>query len=50
MVKEIDMQFQEAQGVPNKMDVKRPTPRHIVIKMPMLENLTSSKIKEVIYL
>ena len=25
LVKEIDMQFQEAQGVPNKMDAKRPT-------------------------
>ena len=26
MVKEIDMQVQEAQRVPNKMDAKRPTP------------------------
>ena len=25
LVKEIDMQVQEAQGVPNKMDAKRPT-------------------------
>ena len=29
LVKGIDMQVQEAQRVPNKMDAKRPTPRHI---------------------
>ena len=34
LVKEIDMQVQEAQRVPNRMDAKRPTPRHITIKMP----------------
>ena len=28
------MQVQEAQRVPNKMNAKRPTPRHIIIKMP----------------
>ena len=33
LVKEIDMQVQEAQRVPNKMDAKRPAPRHIIIKM-----------------
>ena len=33
LVKEIDMQVQEAQRVPNKMDAKRPTPRHIIITM-----------------
>ena len=27
LVKEIDMQVQEAQRVPNKMDAKRPTPQ-----------------------
>ena len=31
--KEIDMQVHEAQSVPNKMDARRPTPRHITIKM-----------------
>ena len=31
--KEIDIQAQEAQRVPNKMNSKRPTPRHITIKM-----------------
>ena len=34
MVKEIDMQVQEAQRIPNKMDAKKPTPRHIITKMP----------------
>ena len=49
LVKEIDMQVQ-AQRVPNKMDTKRSTPRHIIIKMPKVknkENLKSSKRKEV---
>ena len=32
-MKEIDIHVQEAQGVPNKMDAKRPTPRHIIIKV-----------------
>ena len=34
LVKEIDMQIQEVQRIPNKMDPKRPTSRHIIIKMP----------------
>ena len=38
LVKEIDIQIQEAQGVPNKMDPKRTTPRHIIIKMPKVED------------
>ena len=33
LVKEIHIKVQEAQRIPNKMDAKRPTPRHIVIKM-----------------
>ena len=33
LVKEIDMQVQEAQRVPNKMDAKMSTPSHIIIKM-----------------
>ena len=32
-VKEIDMHVREAQRVPNKMDPKGTTPRHIMIKM-----------------
>ena len=34
LAKEIDIQVQEAQRVPNKLDPKRTTPRHIIIKMP----------------
>ena len=37
LVREIDVQVQEAQGVPNKMDPKRSTPRHTIIKMPRLK-------------
>ena len=33
LMKEIDIQVQEAQRVPNKLDPKRTTPRHIIIKM-----------------
>ena len=53
VVNEIDMQVQEAQRVPNKMDTKRPTPRHTIIKIPKVkdkENLKSSKRKAVSYL
>ena len=38
LVKEIDIQIQEVQKVPNKMDTKRPTPRHIIIKMPKVKD------------
>ena len=38
LVKEIDMQVQEAQRVPIIMDVKRPTPRHAIIKMLKVED------------
>ena len=31
--KEIDIQIQKAQRVPNKMNPNRPTPRHTIIKM-----------------
>ena len=34
LVKEIDIQVQEAHRTPNKMDAKRPTPRHIILKIP----------------
>ena len=30
--------FQEAQRVPNKMDAKTTTPRHIIIKMPKVKD------------
>ena len=37
LVKEIHKQVQEAQRVPNKMDAKRITPRHIICKMPKVK-------------
>ena len=38
LVKEIDTQVQEAQRISNKMDAKRPTPRHIITKMPKVKD------------
>ena len=38
LVSEIDIQVQEAGRVPNKMDPKRATPRHIIIKMPKIKD------------
>ena len=39
LAKEIDFQeVQEAQRVPNKLDPKRNTPRHIIIKLPKIED------------
>ena len=46
MVNKINIQVQEAQRVPDRMNPKRPTARHINIKMPVVkykENLKSSK-------
>ena len=37
LVKEIDMQVQEAQRVSHMMDVKRTTPRCIIIKLPKVK-------------
>ena len=53
LVKETDTQVQEAQRVPNKMNPKKLTQRHITIKMQKVrqrENLKSSKRKAVSYL
>ena len=44
LVTEIDIQVQEAQRIPSKLDQVRPkedpswTPRHIIIKMPMVKH------------
>ena len=38
LMKEIDIQVQEAQRVPSKMDPKKATPRHIIIKIPKVKN------------
>ena len=50
LVKEIEIQVQEAQRVPNKMDPKRTTIRHIIIKMPKFKDkgriLKAAKEKE----
>ena len=36
--KETDIQVQEAHRVPNKLDPKRNTPRHIIIKLPKIKD------------
>ena len=38
LVKEIDIQVQEAQRVPNKIDTKRIAPRNIIIKLAKVIN------------
>ena len=38
LVKEIDIQVQEAQRVPNQLNPKRTTTRHIIIKMPKVKD------------
>ena len=39
LVKEIDFQeVQEAQRVPKKLDPRRKTPRHIIIKLPKIKD------------
>ena len=38
LAKEIDIQVREAQRVPNKLDPKRNTPRHIIIKLPKVKD------------
>ena len=52
LVKEIDMQVWEAQRVPNKMNAKRPTPSHIIIKMPKVKYkdriLTAAREKQLV--
>ena len=38
LAREIDMQIQEAQRVPKKLDPRRSTPRHIIIKLPKIKD------------
>ena len=38
LVKEIDTQVQEADRLPNKVNPKKPTPRHIMIKMKKIKD------------
>ena len=46
------MQVQEAQKDPNKMDAKRPTSKHIIIKMPKIKGkerlLKASREKQLV--
>ena len=37
LVKEMDIKPQEAQRIPKTRDPKRPTPRHIIIKMKKIK-------------
>ena len=37
LAKKLDMQVQEAQRVPKKLDPRRNIPRHIVIKLPKIK-------------
>ena len=52
LAKEIDMQVQEAQRVPNNMDAKRPTLRHIISKMTMFKDteriLKAARVKQLV--
>ena len=43
LAKKIDIQVQEAQRVPNKLDPKRATPRHIIITLPIKDKETILK-------
>ena len=38
MKENLDIQMQEAQRVPNRLDLKRNTPRHIIIKIPKVKD------------
>ena len=52
-MKEIDFQeVQEAQRVPKKLDPKRNTPRHIIIKLPKIKDkeriLKAARVKDTV--
>ena len=38
LAKELDMQVQEAQRVPNKWDPRRNTPRYFIMKLPKIKD------------
>ena len=44
--KETDIQIQEAQGVPDKMNPNRPTPRYIIIKMAKVKERILKSARE----
>ena len=37
LAKELDLQVQDAQRVPKKLDPRRNTPRHIIIPLPKIK-------------
>ena len=38
LMKEIDIQVHKAQTIPKKLDPRRNTPRHIIIKLPKIKD------------
>ena len=38
MAREIDIQVQEAQRIPKKLDPRKQTPRHIIITLPQIKD------------
>ena len=53
LAKEIDFQeVQEAQRIPNKLDPRRNTPRHIIIELPNIKDkeriLKAARAKETV--
>ena len=51
LVKDIDIQVQEAQRVPKKLDPRRNTPRHIIITLPKIKEeriLEAAREKETV--
>ena len=42
LVKETNIQVQEVQGVPNKLDPRRHTPRHIIITLAKIKDKRES--------
>ena len=52
LVKERNMQVQEAQRVPKKLDPRRSTPRHIIITLPKMKQkeriLEAAREKEIV--
>ena len=38
LAKELDMQVQQAQRIPKKLDPRRNMPRHIIIKLPKIKD------------
>ena len=49
LAKEIDIQAQKAQRVLNKINSKRSTPRHIIIKMPKVKDKAAKEKQLVTY-